>query len=127
MVDTPKKARILLVDDELTFGEIMKQEARIRDISIVVCISLLNPGLLKGQKFDAAIVDYDLGMQTGPELGKKLVNVLGNDLPVLLISQKDRVESEGMEWPKNIRKFMNKEAGFKAIIDAALEMCGEPK
>jgi len=121
------KKRILLVDDELTFGEIMKQEARIRDISIIVCISLLNPSLLKGQQFDVAIVDYDLGMQTGPELGKELVAVLGEGLPVLLISQKDRVESEGMEWPKNIRRFMNKDAGFKAIMDAALELSGEKK
>jgi len=115
--------RVLLVDDELTFGEIMKQEARIRGVNLIVCVSLLNPHLLLGQKFDVAIVDFDLGIKTGPELGKELVEVLGNDLPVLLISQKERVQSVGMEWPKNIKAFVNKDKGFKAIMEKALLLC----
>ena len=122
MDNKPTTKRILLVDDELTFGEIMKQEARIRGVNIVVCIYLINTHLLTGQKFDIDIVDFDLGLRTGPELGKELRDVLGGDLPVLLISQKERVESAGMEWPKNIKAFMNKDKGFKAIMEKALEL-----
>jgi len=114
--------RLLLVDDDPLFGKILKQEAKKNNISVVVCISLDNPELLAGQKFDAAVVDYDLGNMTGPELGNYLVATLG-EIPILLISGKQReMAADGAK----IKGFVLKEAGYQAILEAALGLLPNP-
>lgn len=109
--------RLLLVDDDPLFGKILKQEAKKNNISVVVCISLDNPELLAGQTFDAAVVDYDLGNMTGPELGNYLVATLGK-IPILLVSGKQRETVK----EANIGGFVLKEAGYQAILEAALKL-----
>ncbi len=119
----PEHHRILLIDDDSNFGKILKQEAKSKNISLIICLSLNNPELLAGQKFDCAIVDYDLGDRTtGPELGQNLVKVLGA-IPMLLISQKPRTQADGNQWPACIKGFVHKESGHQAIINAALDVC----
>jgi DNA-binding response OmpR family regulator len=107
--------RILLVDDDPLFGRIFKQEAKKQNIAVVVCISLENPELLRGQVFDAAVVDYDLGGMTGPELSEYLAAILGS-IPVLLISAKDRPE---VPIPLGcLVGFVHKGKGNQAILDS---------
>ncbi len=113
---------ILLVDDDPTFGRIFRENARKRNVSVILCISLDNPELLTGQVFHAAIVDYDLGELTGPELGQEL-SKLFNDLPIILISGTDRTDKTG--WPEGVKEFVPKSAGAEAILDAALRAATE--
>lgn len=107
----------LLVDDDPTFGRIFRMKAKDRNASVVLCISLDNPELLAGQKFSAAILDYDLGDLTGPQLGHLLATVFDN-LPVVLISGSDRSAGK-TDWPKSVKAFIHKEAGVDAILEAA--------
>ena len=115
---SPRPMRFLVVDDDPSFGKIFQKIAKQSNISVIRCVSLSAPEILSGQRFDAAIVDYDLGMkENGCELAKKLEQVLGN-IPIFLISQTDRRPETGLRWPHCIHGFLNKNVGHQALFDA---------
>ncbi len=115
-----RSIRFLVVDDDPSFGKIFKKIAKESNISVILCESLSEPKILAGQRFDAAIVDYDLGTsESGVVLAEKLKQVLGN-IPIILISQTDRKPEARFKWPHFIRGFMNKNVGHQVLFDAIL-------
>jgi CheY-like chemotaxis protein len=112
-------ARILVVDDDPSFGKIMSRIGQQSQVSMTVCKSLEEIGDLEHQKFDAAIVDYDLGSTNGIQVAEHLENLLG-DIPVILVSQSQLVETPISLWPSNVKGFLHKALGHIAILEAAL-------
>jgi CheY-like chemotaxis protein len=114
--------RILLVDDDPVFGRILCRVGARSGASVTFCQSLDALGGEPWQRFDAAIVDFDLGTATGIELIRQLERVLG-ELPVILVSQSREVAVPPNQWPRAIRGFLHKSLGPGAILQCALGAC----
>jgi CheY-like chemotaxis protein len=111
--------RILVVDDDPSFGKIMSRIGQQSQVSMTVCEQLEEIGDLEHQKFNAAIVDYDLGSTNGIKVAEQLKDLLG-DIPVILISQSQLVDTPISLWPTNVKGFLHKALGHIAILEAAL-------
>jgi len=112
------KQRIVLIDDDPTYRSILLRFAAMEGIDMDVYESLMDLGsdALLG-RYDAAIVDYDLGALNGVEIAEYLSELFGN-IPMVLISEKNR--SPGSKgWPNNIKKFINKSQGYVYALSEA--------
>jgi len=116
---TPTPPRILVVDDDPSFGRIMLELSKESLVSLTVCTSIGELDTLKRWKFDAAILDYDLGHINGLELAKRLKHHLGK-APIILVSQTQQVETPISRWPSTVKSFIHKSIGHHAILDTAV-------
>ncbi|WP_141735096.1 response regulator [Oligoflexus tunisiensis] len=114
--------RIILIDDDRSFGLIMKQCAIQRGVSLDYFESLADLGFvaLVGS-YDVAILDYDLGNMTGVEIGEYLA-ALFDRMPMLLISGTMRTPSPDEIRKGLVRPFLHKNSGYDRILTTALEL-----
>lgn len=115
----PARPRILLVDDDVTFGKIMKKMASKLDLPLHYVSSANELLHLSRQEFDVGIFDYDLGTITGVQLSDIVEKYLGK-IPVLLVSSYGRIENK--KWPRVVQGFVPKSQGFHAILAEACKM-----
>ncbi|HYX33411.1 MAG TPA: response regulator [Oligoflexus sp.] len=116
------KRRVILIDDDRSFGLIMKQCALQHGIELDYFESLADLGFvaLVG-RYDVAILDYDLGNMTGVEIGEYL-SVLFDRMPMLLISGTMRTPGPEEIKAGLVRPFMHKNKGYDLILSTALEL-----
>jgi hypothetical protein len=69
--------------------------------------------------FDAAIVDYYLDDLMDNLKGPLVADAMG-DTPIILVSRRENCVDENLPWPSSIQKFMSKNAGSHAILEAAI-------
>jgi len=112
-------ARVLLVDDDPSFGKIMSRISEQSNVQMTVCRSWSEVEKVLSWKFDVAIVDYDLGDVTGIEITRHLESN-SNKVPVILVSQSQMVDMPISAWPASIKGFFQKSVGHFAILEAAL-------
>lgn len=109
-------AKLVLIDDDPLFGNIMVRCARAHGADIDYFSSLMEMGSIgRLSEYDAAIVDYDLGNMTGIEIAEYM-QVFFGDTPMVLVSSLDRRRDVPVTWPRNVRKFLLKQAGYDAIF-----------
>jgi DNA-binding response OmpR family regulator len=110
--------KILLLDDDPVFGNLMVAVAQRHGIELDYYPSLLDLGYIgRLEEYGAAIVDYDLGTMTGVEVGKYLAAFL-HGTPMVLISASER-RHDAADWDECIRSFVHKSDGHEAILLAA--------
>ena len=116
----PPGKRIVLFDDDPVYRSLMIRAAELNGSKLDAYESIDNirPQDLVG-KYDVVLLDYDLGHTTGPEIAAFLSEMCG-DLPVLLISGVNRVDSKN-KWPPAIQSFVLKSEGHQQALSAALE------
>lgn len=105
--------KIMVIDDDAIFCEIMKKVGERRGIEVVTCAipdTLQRPDTWN---FDAAVIDYNLDYVDGVEL-TQYIRHFGCEVPILLVSQSLR--SSGMIWPHGIKGFVHKSLGADAIF-----------
>jgi hypothetical protein len=109
--------RLFVVDDDELFCRHLQRVGRQLNISVRTFHPDEDFGRLpEDGDFDAAIIDYDLGVLLGTQL-----SVLYNETPVLLVSIKDRSRRfEG--WPQSVRGFVKKQQGAESILYAAVDL-----
>jgi len=111
--------RVLLIDDDPTFGRLMLKAAKTKDVEMTYCKSLADFRLLKDLNYDVMIIDYDLGEVNGSELTTYIEQYSKEEIPTILVSQTNQVDSSS--WAATIREFVHKRVGPFAILDAAFE------
>ncbi len=113
--------RIVLIDDDPTYRRILQHCAAEEGVELDAFESLMELGSvgLLG-RYDAAIIDYELGELSGPEIGE-YVSALFSSMPLLLVSSKSR-DGEGAHWPSSIRKFVNKAQGYSYALQEAVRL-----
>ncbi len=111
--------RVLLVDDDPTFGKIMDRTALHKNIKLDYCRSFADFSSLNSWDYDVIIMDHDMGAVTGEELVSYVEESTTRDIPVILVSHTNRNDSQ--KWPGSIRQFVHKSLGPKAIFDSAVE------
>lgn len=113
-------ARLVLIDDDPLFGNIMARFAKSRGAEVDYFESVLElESIRSSRRYDAAIVDYDLGNMTGIDVAEQL-GVLFGDIPMVLVSSERRDREEPEAWPGSIKGFVPKQAGFEAILSTTL-------
>ena len=111
--------RILLIDDDPTYGLIMERVARQNAARLHhVCTPDQIPSAAEFG-FDVLVVDYDLGSVTGYEMTSYLERHMAEEIPVILVSHSERNDTHS--WPDTIREFVHKKLGPYAVLDAAFE------
>ncbi len=117
--------RILVVDDDPSFGRILAQHARLGGVALAFFRSFDEiRGKLGRWRFDAAVVDSDLGEATGVQVARYLERFL-LDVPILLVSQSDLTVPPKEQWPASVREFLFKKVGHRAILDAVVRISGK--
>lgn len=125
-IDTGTPKRFILIDDDPSYRAILLRCAVTEGMKIDAYESLMDLGSigLLG-RYDAAIVDYDLGAVNGVEIAEYLTALFG-DIPMILVSERDR-SAEGKTWPLSIKKFIKKSQGYSYALTEARRFADRPK
>ncbi len=105
--------RILVIDDDAIFCEIMKKVGQRRGFEVTTCSI---PDTLKRPdtwNFDAAVIDYNLDFVDGVEL-TQYIRHFGCEVPIMIVSATNHTQPSG--WPFGIRGFMSKKHGADAFF-----------
>ena len=113
--------KILLVDDDPLYVRAFVRFANSSDVPVAAITSLQAFEALENWDFDVAVIDYDLRSATGLEFAAALEQKIGA-MPMLLISNSDQHQTRDADWPASIGWFVNKEKGFRSIIDTAASL-----
>lgn len=78
--------RVLLVDDEQGFVEVMSKRLRLRNVAVTsVLCGKEGVRALRGQSFDAAVLDLKMEDIDGIEV-LKIFKILDPDMPVIILT-----------------------------------------
>ena len=113
--------KLLLIDDDILYGKIMKTVAEKEGIDLDYCRDLRNLHLLTHLKPDVILLDYWLGHANGVMLAT-LDPFFKKDIPILLISENRLLKKSNRKnnWPANIKSFLAKSDGMNEILATAM-------
>lgn len=111
--------KILLVDDDATFGKIMLRSAKLRGVDLTFCVALDEVAQYNHEKFDLALIDFNLGSVTGIEFAEYLTRYAFGALDTIIISHSPQTVSH--LWPLNARRFLHKKMGHQMIWDSIFQ------
>jgi CheY-like chemotaxis protein len=113
-----QRRRFVLIDDDPTYRAVILRAAELEGLDLDVYESLMDLGSVGMLgRYDAAIVDYDLGNLNGVEIAEYLSALFG-DIPMVLVSEKTRSPGE-KGWPASIKSFVNKSQGYAFALKQA--------
>lgn len=119
-------AKILLVDDDISYCKIIKRVSEKNHLDVTYCQSIEDFKSLSHHRFDVAIMDYNLGINSpanGVELASYVQSMWYN-VPIVLVSSVDRTGgsffARGM-----IKKFVNKAEGPDLLISTIYDLVGQ--
>jgi len=121
-IDTSRFTRkgILVIDDDSTFGMLMKALAEARGLKLDYFTSLSELGsFARIGEYDVAVLDYYLDKLTGAEIAEYF-DAFFTDTPVVMVSGNSEVKDESTKWPRCVRQFVPKSRGAKEILQVAL-------
>jgi len=114
--------RAVLIDDDPVFLAIMKRSAQLEGIALDCFLSLEDLGYIgMFANYDVAILDFDLGMTDGIQISRS-INALVKELPILIISAKDR-SYECADSPECVKSVLKKSMGYQYILQVAARFC----
>ena len=111
--------KVLLVDDDASFGKIMLRSARLRGIDLTFCVAIDEVAKYSHETFDLALIDFHLGSVTGVEFSEYLTRYNFGALDTIIISHSQQNISQ--QWPINARRFLNKKIGPHQIFDSVCQ------
>src|SRR6478735_6684711 len=113
--------RLVLIDDDPSFLAIMQRLADMEGIPLDSFERMDDLGMIDVfKKYDAAILDYDLGDQTAVDISLYL-NCFVKELPTVIISAKDRSQ-ECKDLPRCVKSVLRKSAGYRYILELAVRL-----
>lgn len=118
--------KYFLVDDDPSFCSGMTRLAHDFGITMDTYYSPLEFEKSNNEKYDAGIVDIDLGPIQGPELQDYLGSVFGN-CPIMYVSSMDRKDRRMKSLSPSIRNFVSKSQGFRKILGETMKLAKEQK
>ena len=114
--------RFILVDDDPIYAKVLVSVAYQQGLIVDRVSSVQELQLISTQQlYAAAIVDFDLGDDSGVEAVGRIQQRLGA-VPALLISDTPRRPLGTRHWPAAIRRFLLKSTGHHEILLAATQL-----
>jgi DNA-binding NtrC family response regulator len=114
--------RVLLIDDDPNFCELLRRYAETQGVSLDYYNSLQEFGHMRQPKrYDVVILDFDLGEITGCDSAGYISGLFGG-IPVVLISGLSEMQIEPIKSSQGINCFVQKSQGCPQIISTALNL-----
>lgn len=110
--------RILLVDDDLIFGDILTKLAANYPVEMVHVSSVRKAYQISTRDFDVLLLDFRLGRVTGVQLSR-FYEHFGSPERIFLISAASDVDRE--DWPPCVRGFLTKTMGARTLLERVLD------
>jgi two-component system, chemotaxis family, sensor histidine kinase and response regulator WspE len=126
---TIRRKRVLVVEDSITVREVERQILRQRGYDVTVAVDGQEGwNVARAEPFDLLITDVDMPRLNGLELVRAVrANVAMQDVPVIIVSYKDREEDRlrGLEVGAN--HYLTKSSFHdNTFLQAVLDLIGEP-
>lgn len=125
-----KKKHILVVDDSLTVREVERKLLENKGYSVTVAVDGIDGWNILHQNitFDMVISDIDMPRMNGIELVRKIKNETRfRDLPVMIVSYKDREEDRRLGLDAGANYYLTKSSFHDAtLLNAVGDLIGEP-
>ncbi len=111
--------RILLIDDDPTFGMILSRLAQAKGVPLRYYSSAREAyRQVDDLKADLALIDFNLGEVNGVQLSRHVERIAGK-IPTILISSMN-VPGD-IVWPESVSHFISKKEGAERLLLQALE------
>lgn len=124
MVSTPnteKQLKVLLVDDDRSFGYLMARVAKTMGIDLTHKVSLIELGSFAMIKnFDIAMIDFYLENLRGDEIAQ-YVDTFFNDIPIVIVSAHEFDDKSKSKWPPTVKAFLPKVLGPSQLLKRVVE------
>ena len=122
------RKRILVVDDSLTVRQVERKLLENRGYDVSAAIDGIDGwNTLKSGSFDLVITDVDMPRMNGIELVRRLKgDPLLKDMPVMIISYKDREEDKMLGLEAGANYYLTKSSFHdESLINAVKDLIGE--
>ncbi len=111
-------SRVLLVDDDPVFCELIRRKARDLHLDLSVCKSRAELLTIPNHKqFDVAILDFYFDESLN---ALEVAKLLPPEIPIVIVSSTEGRKLSGASWPSAVRTFVHKSAGADSILNNAL-------
>lgn len=120
-----KDIRVLLVDDEIGFTEVLCKRMAHRGIN-ATAVSSGEEGvrLLRNEEFDVAIVDLKLEGMDGIEI-LRVFKLMAPDMPVLMLTGHGSEEARDACIRLGADSYLSKPVDFERLLIKALQLGGK--
>lgn len=111
------KKRILLFDDDESYGMILKRQGRRMNLEVVFCANIDDFCIkaLEGE-FDVVLIDYNLSESYKGDTVAQAIE----GKPIFIISNDSRLSLHAGEWPTGIKGFIDKFETPETVLHKAL-------
>ena len=109
--------KLLLIDDELEFVNLLAKRLEKRAIATTKAYSGKEGiQLLRGQKFDAVVLDLKMEHMNGMEV-LKIIRMLAPDLPVIMLTGHGAQDAAEAILSAGARDYLTKPYDLTALVD----------
>ena len=113
--------KVLVIDDDPVFGELICKQGQKRGINIDHFESLDHMGFfVKMKDYDTILIDFQLRRLNGMEVAAYIPSFFKNKKVFLISSSPLKIALKNKELPSHILDFIHKESGIDAILDRAI-------
>jgi len=124
-----RRKRVLVVDDSITVREVQKQILKTRGYDVETAVDGMDGwGRVRDGAFDLVVSDVDMPRMTGLEFTQRIRdNARLRDLPVVIVSYKDRDEDRLRGLEAGANRYLTK-ASFHddSFVEAVMALIGAP-
>lgn len=117
------RLRVLLVDDEKGYTEVLAKRMILRDIEVVIALSGTEAiRVLRAQQFDAAVLDLKLEDMDGIEI-LRIFKKMDPAMPVIMVTGhgSETAARQGMEF--GAYDYLMKPCNLNLLIEKIKEAC----
>ena len=117
MVSSNKQIRLLIVDDEAGFAEVLRKRLERRGIWVETAYRGQDAvRMLKEKHFDVALLDLKLGGMDGIEI-LKIFKMLDPDLPVLMLTGHGSEKAAAESIKLGVADYLSKPIEFSLLLE----------
>jgi len=117
--------RLLLVDDEAGYVEVLRKRMARRNIEVTIALSGSDAiRILRGRNFDAAVLDLKMEDMDGIEV-LRIFKKMDPDMPVIMLTGhgSETAAREGIEY--GAFDYLTKPCDLMDLIEKIKEACGK--
>ncbi len=123
MKDSNKQIRLLIVDDEVGFAEVLRKRMGRRGILVETAYCGEDAvRMLRENEFDAAVLDLKLEGMDGIEI-LKVFRMLDPELPVLMLTGHGCEKAAAESIRLGVAEYLSKPVDFNLLIEKVRQVC----
>lgn len=123
MINGDKQIRLLIVDDEVGFAEVLRKRMSRRGILVETAYRGEDAvRMLREKEFDAAVLDLKLEGMDGIEI-LKIFRLLDPELPVLMLTGHGCEKAAAESIRLGVADYLSKPVDFDLLLEKVRQVC----